>query len=419
MTYFVVGINHKTAPVEIREKFAVSGDAQKDYLLQLQQKSQAPELVVLSTCNRTEWIAYLDEDHKRSVLLKEFKAYFNGMSDPEKYYYQKTDYEVVEHLFSVTSSLDSQVTGENQIISQVKDAYQTASDLGTTGSHLNQLFHTSLSISKRVRSETEISKGNVSIGSVGAMLAKRIFGSLKDKTVLLIGAGEMGQLVVDYLKNEDVKTVLIANRTFEKAQELQNQGLGQAIAFDSVVERLKEVDVVIASIHGELDVFSAQSMKSIMKDRGNEPLFMIDLGLPRNIEQATGQIDNVFLYNIDDLQSIASQNKAARMDAVNDAQSLVQTAAKEFYKAKESVVLPAIASLGLKFEEIRQQELEKTLGKFPDLTSDQRDAIDRMTQSIVNKIKHDPVLSLKKETDDKSAVSFFKKLFRLDDEETT
>lgn len=417
MSYFVIGINHKSAPVTIREKLAVSDSNYQSFLLGLKEKAAVSELVVLSTCNRTEWIAYLEQAEQKKLLVSEFLGQLNGVEKPEEYCYQKHDFEVVEHLFSVTSSLDSQVTGENQIINQVKDAYHKANELGATGTNLNQLFHTSLSVSKKVRSDTDISKGNVSIGSVGAMLAKRIFGSLKDKTVLLIGAGEMGQLVVDYLKNEDVGQVSIANRTFQKAMDLQEKGLGVAVDFESLPEHLQSVDVVISSISGELQALSPENMKSVMKQRQNETLFLIDLGLPRNIPQTTGKLDNVFLYNIDDLQAISEQNKAARSDSLKEAQKIVSESAQSFYEAKKSHVLPAIASLGQKFEEIRQQELSKTLSKFPDLTSEQRSAIDKMTQSIVNKIKHDPVLSLKKDGHEKSTVSFFKKLFRLDDEE--
>lgn len=419
MNYVLVGINHKTAPVEVREKIALDSEGNFRVLSDLLNSPFIHEATIISTCNRVEFYGATESpDQAQNIMSHIMFAPFDIDNQIPEFYYKK-GHDVVTHLFEVTSSLDSQVTGENQITAQVRESYQLAQERSATGYYLNKLFERALYVAKRVKNETEINKGNVSIGSVAVVLAKKIFGSLKDKAVLLLGAGELGELTVRYLNTENVLDTYIFNRTYEKAKQLEDLGLGRACNFNDLSEILTEVDVLITSVSGTVDELRSDLLKKLMHERRNQPLFIIDLGVPRNVQDKVSDIDNLYLYNIDDLQEITEENHNNRMRSVNDAKIIIDEEVRLFYeKQLEFNALPAITSLGKKFEQIRKNELSKTLTKLPTLSQQDRNAIDKLTQVLVNRVLQDPILSLKnkKEMSQPAVLSLFKKLFRLDDE---
>jgi len=421
MNYVVVGLNHKTAPVELREKVVVSTEGGKSLLKKILNEPPIDEVAVLSTCNRLEFYGSTkDTERAREVLADLLVSPLNGQSEIIRdCLYCKIDKEAVSHLFEVTASLDSQVVGENQITGQVREAYVSATEQEATGYYLGKLFDSALSVAGRVKSETKISQGNVSIGSAGVTLAKKIFGDLNDKSVLLLGAGEIGELVVKSLNGRDVRHTHIVNRSFEKAKYLEEQGLGVASKYEDLDDCLLNTDVFITSVSTVLNEFDPAYFQNLMKKRKNKALFIIDLGMPRNIPGVVGQIDSLYLYNIDDLKLIADENQKQRKHQVEIAKNLIDEEVSLFYeKYLDIEIKPALEQLGKKFEEIRKLEVSKTLRKMPELNQNQAQMVDKLSQVLINKVLHDPILSLKnREKKEKGFVNIFTKIFRLDDEE--
>lgn len=422
MNYIVVGLNHKTAPIHIREKVALTAQESEKTLSHMLTVPVIEEATVISTCNRVELYAVTQKpDEAKNIFFNIFEKLSHlTISDLQQHLYCKLDRAAVNHLFSVVSSIDSMVTGENQITGQVKEAYKLAHEKEATGVYLNKLFNRAFYVAKRVKSETELSQGNVSVGSVAVMLAEKIFGTLKDKSVLLLGAGEIGELVVRRLNRQKVSQTLIVNRTFEKAKLLEDQALGVAYPFEDLMTLLHEVDVLITSISGTIPCFAAEELKKLMSERKNEPLFMIDLGVPRNIAEDVSQIDNLYLYNIDDLRDISLEGKKRRTSSLDDAKSIVDDEVEAFYEQfLRHETLPTIASLGQKFELIRQRELDRALARMSSVTEKDKITVNKLTQAIVNRILHDPILSLKnkKEMSEPSVIALIHKIFRLSDED--
>jgi glutamyl-tRNA reductase len=330
-----------------------------------------------------------------------------------------TGREAVEHLFSVTASLDSLVIGENQIAKQVKEAFQLASAVSASGPYLNRLFNRALFVAKRVRSETAIGKGNVSVGSTGIALAKKIFGTLAAKKVVLFGAGEVGELVLHHLKEtSDVAEPAIVNRSPDKAHALAAQGLGRAHALDEFSELLMNTDILITSVSGDSEHLDKKAIEALMRRRRHRPIFIIDLGLPRNVDAAVGLLANVYLYNIDDLKVVANESRLAREDEIVTAKNIIDEETRLFYDSYlGQTALPMIAGLNRKFEDIRRREMERTLSRLAHLSTDDKNALDDMTRAIVARILHDPILHLKTKAGvDSPVLGVLKKIFRLDDE---
>ncbi|MBF0104360.1 MAG: glutamyl-tRNA reductase [Deltaproteobacteria bacterium] len=422
MNYVLAGMNHKTAPVAMREKVAFGKGDQSRALARLLNTPAIQEAVILSTCNRVEIYSSTKEIGEAKKILLE--TMLSGCNTEDHHtlknhvYFRENECAVL-HLFEVAASLDSQITGENQITAQVKEAHLVAHQNSATGYYLNNLFSRALFVAKRVKTETDISRGNVSVGSVGAMLAQKIFGSLKDKSVLLLGAGETGELVIRHLNSLHPKETMIVNRTFDKALKLQAEGLGTAYEFEELGRLLCDADVLISSVSGVLTQLSRDAICTVMNERYQQPLFIIDLGVPRTIPAEVSGIDNLYLYNIDDLHEIAGENKAARSLSAEEAKNIIDQEARLFYeKHINFLALPAIAGLGKKFEAIRAHEFKRTVSKMPLLSHEDIARIEKLTHSIINKILHDPVLSLKnqKELSEPYVIGIFRKLFRLDDE---
>ncbi|OVE80525.1 glutamyl-tRNA reductase [bacterium K02(2017)] len=423
MNYVLVGINHKTAPVGIREQITPDEQAKIKLLKELLKSPTIQEATLLYTCNRIECYGSTTlpleaQKHLTNMMLSPLND--NQPNQIQEHFYYKQDKEVISHLFSVTSSIDSQIAGENQITGQVKDAHHNAKTNDASGYYLNQLFDHAFHVAKRVKTETEISKGQVSVGSVGVILAKKIFGSLQNKTVLLLGAGKIGELVIKYLNSEQVRKTIIINRTFEKALKLQEQDLGEAYKLVDIQKALLQADVIISSTAAPLEAMQTSKLQRIMQKRHQKPLFIIDLGLPRTIPEEAGELDNLYLYNLDDLNKIATENKNNRLHSIHQAQLIILDETQKFYdKHINFKALPAIQRLGKKWELIRKAEIEKSLSKLSHLDSKDLGHVEKLTQSLVQKILHDPVLSLKTQKDmsEPGVIKIFKQLFRLDDED--
>lgn len=420
MEHIVVGMNHHTAPVEIREKVAISSTGLRSALKDLLSLDEVKEGLILSTCNRTEIYA-VTRDVKDSIKnIKKFVAHLNEINPEalDPYFYDYRDLDAIRHVFRVASSLDSMVVGEAQIVGQVKEAFRQAVASKTTGVFLNRLMHRVFYVAKKVRTETTISSKTVSVGSAGVELAKRIFGNLSSKKVALIGAGKIGELVLAYLEDEGVFDVAVLNRTLQKAYDLAQDGIGVAYSMERLKDVLKDVDIVISSISTDSPVVSQKDVTTLMSERKNRPMFFIDLGVPRNIDPHVNKVENIYLYNIDDLKKVIDSNMQLRKAEAKKAEEIIEKEASQFY---ETVVRqePTIASLAKKFDYIRKRELDKTLKRLRQFSAEEKMAIEKCTEAIVNKILHDPILMLKTEgrfKRDSGIHELVKKLFRLDDE---
>ncbi|MBI2340020.1 MAG: glutamyl-tRNA reductase [Deltaproteobacteria bacterium] len=420
MEHIVVGLNHKTAPVSLREKLAVTPSRLDAALKQLVSLEPVAEGLIVSTCNRMEVYAVARDASTCTREIKNFVADLNHLRldslEPCLYEYRELD--AVRHVFRVAASLDSLVVGEAQISGQVKEAYQKALAARTTGLFLNRLMHRAFFVAKKIRTDTKISEKKVSIGSAAVELAKKIFGDLAKKKVALIGAGEIAELVLGYLESEGVYDVSILNRSLEKAEGLASMGLGRAYSLDRLEEVLAVSDVVIASVSAPEPILKKEKTAGLMSLRKHRPIFFIDLGVPRNLDPSIHSLPNVYLYNIDDLQGVVDSNRMIRLAEAVKAEDLIEKEASQFY---ESVVrqTPTIAALGKKFDYIRRRELDCSLSRLGHLSEADRKAMEKCTEAIIDKILHDPVLILKSEDSmrrDSRVHEILKKLFRLDDE---
>jgi glutamyl-tRNA reductase len=421
MNLVVLGLNHNSAPVEIREKLSISSAKLGEHLSMLKERvPEAREEVIISTCNRVEIYALLTDIKQGVASLKKFMADYHeiDLATLEKYTYVYALEEAVEHLFKVSSSLDSMVLGEPQILGQVKTAYKAARELSVTGSVLNNLFERSFSVAKRIRTETGIAENAVSISYAAVELARKIFGDLSGKTTLLIGAGEMIELALKHLVAHGVKTVLVANRTYERAVDLATKFNGEAVHFDHLHEELKRCDIVISSTGAPHFVVRKELAEKVIAERANRPMFFIDIAVPRDIEPSVNEIDNCYVYDIDDLKNVVESNLAERAKEAGKAEEIIRSEVKQFLSWLDHLeVAPTITELRAKAEAIRVMEMEKTVKRLTSISDKDKETLDKMTAAIVNKILHAPIVNLKKtaETDDGTAyVSALRKLFELE-----
>ena len=378
------------------------------------------EVLYLSTCNRVEVIASIAEDGKALKALSAFLAQNGGLTDQEAAgcFYEYRDEEAVRHIFRVASSLDSMVMGEAQILGQVKDAYREAMEKCSTGVVLNRLMHCSFRAAKRVRSETGIAVNPVSVSHAAVELAKKIFGSLDGKKILLIGEGEMAELTGQQLIEKGAKSIIIANRSLAQAELLAEKFHGEAVSLDSLENKLIETDIVISSTGAPDFIVTAAVLKTIHHQRRNRLLFLIDIAVPRDIEPAASEIENIYLYNIDNLQDIVDENIHARRKEAIKAEKIVDEEVARFVNwQKELESVPTIVSLRNKAEDIVKAEMEKASGWIGNLNTDDQEKIVILVNSIVNKVLHSPVTVMKEESSDISSrdiVAAVRRLFRLD-----
>ena len=415
MHILLVGLNHKSAPLEVREGVSFSKEQLLDALPLL--RDRAGEGVILSTCNRTEVYAATKSTSKAAERIQRFLAEYHGLSLEaiSPYLYHRAEDEAVRHLFRVASGLDSMIVGESHILGQVRDALTAASQAQSVQVSLVGLFHAAVRAGRRVREETSIGRNALSISYAGVQLAQRVLGNLRGRRVLLIGAGEAGRLVAQALRTTGVSDLMIANRTKARGEELADDLGGRALAFSEIGDALGEADIVIAATDSP-EYIITEDMVAAAARRRREPLFMFDLALPRDVDPQVASLEGVSLFNIDDLSAIAEENLEGRKCAVADAEAMVEDDLARFMKWWNSLdAEPIIKTLRQQAEEIRQAELSRALRRMPDLPSEHREAVEALTRAIVNKMLHDPTVFLKQRAD-KSQLEAARDLFQLWDE---
>ncbi len=420
MKVFVVGLNHKTADVDTREKFTFSGQKLEDGLMKFKELPEVEEAIILSTCNRVELYANVRDTVKASesikIFLSEFHNIKRGSLDNALYTYD--DINAVKHIFRVASSLDSMVVGEPQILGQIKDAFELALEKKTTGILLNRLMKKAISVAKRVRTETKIAENAVSISFAAVELAKKIFTDLSKKVSMLLGAGEMAELAARHLISSGMKEIIVANRTYERGCELAKEFNGRPVRFEEFLQELIRTDIVICSTGAPSYVVMKSQMQKVMKERKQRPVFIIDISVPRNIDPEINDLDNVYLYNIDDLQGIVDANKFERQKEAEKAEKIIEEEIETFLKWQFSLdSVPTIITLREKAEEIKKEELDRLLNKIPGVGEKEKKAIEYMATAIINKLIHPPTMALKEDSEDKDIlIATIRRLYGINGE---
>lgn len=390
MPVMLLGFNQKTAPVEVRERFTYSDEQVPDVLKKLHGSQGVDEIALISTCNRTEVYAVTQEP---GLCRGSLMGLFSGGGHPD-YLYLQNDLDAVKHLFEVSSGLDSLVVGENQILGQVRQAFMLAQNARTTGPVLEKLFPWALRVGKMARSQTRISQGAASVAGAAVELAQMIFDDLKGRRVLLLGAGKMTRASMGLLQNAGVERIQVVNRTLSRAQELAERCGGEATPYEDLDRSLTQVDLMIASTGAPHFVVSRDRLAPIMQQRRGRPLLLIDIAVPRDIEPSCGDLDNVYLYNIDDLEGVVAENLSRRQKEVQKVLQIVDTECQEFSRYLDSrKANQAIRTLREAFEEVRQSELMKHRGS---LTHEEISRLESFSQSLINKLLHNPMVQLKK-----------------------
>jgi glutamyl-tRNA reductase len=391
----VAGMSHRSAPVEVRERVAFPPCAGRSFLRQLREEGVVAEAVLLSTCNRTEIYAVAEDEGARSRIL-DLLAEDRGVEriSLEQDTYWLTDAEAVRHLYRVASSLDSMVVGEAQILGQVREAYRAATEEQCTGPVLNRLFHTSLRVGKKVRSETGIGDSSLSVPHVAVKLAEEVFGTLQRRRALVLGAGEMSELVIKHLKGKGVGEIRIANRTPERARLLAERVGGRAVPFATLTDELADVDVVVSSTGAGEWVVRSETVAAALARR-KDPLFFIDIAVPRDVDPVVQTLGRAFLYDIDDLQAVVERNADDRGAAAEKGEAMISPPVVDFMSWLSSLhVVPLIKELRDGAEQIRRHELSRALRRM-DLSPEEEAAVERMSHSLMNKLLHGPISELK------------------------
>jgi glutamyl-tRNA reductase len=417
-----IGMNHETAPVELRECLLKDPGHADSALAMMRELSCIKEGLFLSTCNRVEALFTAEETEEAKHSVVELLCTLGGMTSESlcSALFTYEDQDAVRHIFRVASSLDSMVIGEPQILGQIKEAYSAATKEKTTGVILNRLLHRAFHTAKRVRTETGISDAAVSVSYAAVELAKKIFYDFKGKKVLLIGAGEMAELAARHLLTQGVSAIAVANRTFQKAVEVAQGFKGAPVSFEEIGAQLLEADIVISSTAAPGYVITHDQVKGSMRKRRNRPLFFIDIAVPRDVEPEVNDVENVYVYDIDDLKGIIQVNMGQRQEEAVKAERIVEEEVIKFEQwLKTLEVVPTIVSLKEKAETIRQAEVKKSLSSLGDLSPSQLKNLETLTLSITEKILNDPILFLKQKADrplGKSYLDTARRLFRLDRE---
>jgi len=415
----LLGINHKTAPVELRECIAFSGDESITALQTLRRQPSIKEVLLFSTCNRVELLLVTDDKSRTISATKDFIAEFNKIPleqfDDALYIHEGN--EAIRHIFRVASSLDSMMVGEPQILGQVKEAYRIAAANKSSGVILNRLLHRTFFVAKRIRTETGIGDRAVSISYAAVELGRKIFGNLAGKSVLLVGAGEMAELAVEHLIRNKASEIYVANRTFENGVELAKKYNGKPIRFEEITNFLESTDIIISSTGSPEFVITRDQVKTIIRKRRNRPIFFIDIAVPRDIDPRVNRLTNSYVYDIDDLQGVVDDNIEDRQHEAIKAERIIDEAVISFRQWYDSLeVVPTIIALRNKMESIAAAEIHKTL-QSNNIPEDSVSAIQRMTGALINKILHDPTIFLKNEgmvADKSGYIDMIRRLFKLD-----
>jgi glutamyl-tRNA reductase len=395
MTIRVLGVNHRTAPIELRERLAIAQESLGEATRALLGTPGVMEGMIVSTCNRVEVVT--SYEHAAPDLMDFLGRYFAtdvGVLRPHLYEYEGTD--AVRHLFRVASSLDSMVLGEPQILGQVKEAYTTARAVGAVQSSLERLLQTTFTVAKRVRTQTQIGSASVSIASVAVDLAKKIFGSLEGKTVMLVGAGKMSELAARHLIQQGAQSILIANRTFDRAVRMAQIFNGRAVPFEDLHAVAEQADILITSTGAAQPIFRREHAQQFLQRRRNRPMFYIDIAVPRDVAPEVNRLEGAFVYDVDDLQSVAASHMSDRSREALQAEAIVQAEVERFTTGQQILsAVPAIVSLQQSMEELRQAELERMQGKLHSLSAEQRNAVEALTRGLINKVLHQPLQAMK------------------------
>jgi glutamyl-tRNA reductase len=416
MKLSLLGVNHRTAPVEIRERFAIPESRLAEATERLAHYPGVDEGMIVSTCNRVELFVSAANGHTdlRGFLRDYFKT---DVSTYEQHLYEFQERDAVRHLFRVAASLDSMIVGEPQILGQVKEAFAVARGVGAVRSNLNVVVTKAFAVAKRVRHETQVGSSSVSVASVAVELAKKIFGSLEGKHVFLVGAGKMSELAARHLLAHGAASIFVANRTHDRAVELAARFEGEAIRFDQLYERADRADIVISSTGAPHAIFRREHGVQFLQRRKNRPMFFIDIAVPRDVDAEMNKLDGIFVYDIDDLQSVVASHLTDRKGEAERAEQIIETEVdKCIARFSEQEIVPTIVSLQEQIETIRQAEIDRARGRLGALSPEQELAVDGLTKAIVNKILHTPITTLKsaaREAESTTLEETMRRLFNL------
>jgi glutamyl-tRNA reductase len=416
MNVQLIGVNHKSAPVEVRERLAVPESRLPEAMKRLVGYPGVDEGLILSTCNRVELLA---QTTNGSVDLRGFLGHYFKVNpaDLEPHLYEYREHEAIRHLFRVTASLDSMVVGEPQILGQVKEAYATARAVGAVHGQLDLLLTRAFAVAKRVRTETAVGSSAVSVASVAVELAKKIFGSLNGRQVYLVGAGKMSELAARHLLAHGAASIFVVNRTYDRASQLATKFHGQAIRFEELYDTCDRADIVITSTGAPVTIFRREHGERFLSRRKNRPMFFIDIAVPRDVDPEMNKLDGIFVYDIDDLQQAVASHVADRKKEAERAEAIVNSEVERFQARLQTLdVVPTIVSLQDHLETIRQAEIDRVRGRLGPLLPEQELAIEMLTRGIVNKIMHTPISTLKtaaREPEATTVIDIVHRLFNL------
>ena len=416
MQLLLVGVSHRTAPIELRERLDFSTRGVDRALSALSVSGAQHEATIVSTCNRVELYVACDDHETARSAIQQFLSEFHGIPRDQlaPHIYSKTGREAVTHLYRVAAGLDSLVMGEPQILGQVKDAFSVASQLGCTGPLLNKLFHSAFAAGKRVRTETALAEGAVSVSYAAVELARKIFGTLSGRTVLVVGAGEMGKLTAIHMQSQGIGRLIITSRTAAHADALAQSIGGSAMAWDALNTTLVDADILITATGASTPIISRALIAQTMKARRQRPLFIIDIAVPRDVEAAAGDLEQVFLYNIDDLQAVVQENISKRSTEASDAEKIIAQEVVKFVGWLNSRgAVPTIVALRQRFESVRQSELRRLEPKMASLPPEARARVDEITRLIMEKLLISPTEQLKSASDADTVAAFSDALTRL------
>jgi len=424
MNFQLIGINHKTAPVEVRERLAIPEPRLPEALRRLAEHPGVDEGLILCTCNRVEmWAQTRNGGADLRAFLRNY--FLLDPADYEPHLYEYREQDAIRHLFRVAASLDSMVVGEPQILGQVKQAYATARAVGAVHSQLDLLLTRAFAVAKRVRNETAVGSSAVSVASVAVELAKKIFGALDGKHVYLVGAGKMSELAARHLLAHGAAAILVANRTYERATQLAARFNGEAIRFEELYNTCDRADIVITSTGAPRAIFRREHGELFLSRRKNRPMFFIDIAVPRDVDPEMNKLDGIFVYDIDDLQQAVSGHVADRRKEAERAEIIVNIEVERFQARVQALdVVPTIVSLQDHLETIRQAEIDRVRGRLGPLSPDQEIALEKLTRGIINKIMHTPITTLKtaaRGPEVTTLIDVVRRLFKLQEkaEETT
>jgi glutamyl-tRNA reductase len=400
MTLIALGLNHTTAPVEIREKVAFSGEILPGVLSELKQQQGIDEVAILSTCNRTEIYCSLDQANQQELMDWLSRFHNLKLQDIRPFLYSHPDANAVKHMLRVACGLDSMVLGEPQVLGQLKTAYKTAVSAGSVGQLLGRLFQHSFHVAKEIRSNTEIGNHPVSIAFAAVRLGQQIFGNLTDRTALLVGAGETIELTARHLHDKGLQRMIIANRTLERSQHLANEFSAYAISLDDIADHLDEADIIITSTGSPVPLITSDMVKQAIRKRKHRPIYIVDIAVPRDVDPAVGKLDDIYLYTVDDLQGVIDENMKNREQAAKQAEEIIDTQVSQFMDWMSTLdTVSTIRAIRDNAELMQQEVLDAALRRLR-MGEEPEAVLRELARSLSNKLIHAPSVQLRSSTPD-------------------